>query len=254
MKVRLLFEKELRARGLNFRIEPATDRYELSIGGGTMLVSLDNLTRDFERDGDIGRIARFVDAIEAAADEEETLQFSPAGLFWSLETNDLEEGPGFREPVSECLDRILIHQSADGKLLTWVTPDMLTEMSLTPEDASQLGFAHLADELLAAEVEYDEIDGVRLGYLSTQLAFKASLLLAPNLKAVVSPHLGWPLLAVCPDRDFLYLWSAEHQDFIGRVGGVVVEQFQESAYPLSTEVFRVDDDGLKAIGAFPTDA
>jgi hypothetical protein len=223
----------------------------MSIGGGTMLVSLDNLTRDFERDGDVGRISRFVDAIESAADEEETLQFSPAGLFWSLETNNLQESPDFRESVSDCLDRVLIHQSADGKLLTWVTPDMLADMSLTSQAATELGFAHLADELRAAEVQFDEIDGVRLGFMSTRLAFKASLLLAPNLKEVVSQKLGWPLLAVCPDRNFLYLWAAEHQDFIGRVGVVVVDQFQQSAYPLSTEVFRVDDNGLRAIGAFP---
>jgi hypothetical protein len=56
-----------------------------------------------------------------------------------------------------------------------------------------------------------------------------------------------------PDRDFLNLWAAQHKDFIGRVGHVVIEQFTTSPYPLTTEVFEIADGGPLAIGAFPTE-
>ena len=64
----------------------------------------------------------------------------------------------------------------------------------------------------------NEIDGVELGFIATWLPFKASLVLAPNLREIVGARLGWPLMAVVPDRDFLYLWAARHTNFVQRVG------------------------------------
>jgi hypothetical protein len=48
-----------------------------------------------------------------------------------------------------------------------------------------------------------------------------------------------------------YLWAAEHRDFIRRIGGVVVREFTNSPYPVTTKVFEVGDVGIVAIGAFP---
>jgi len=87
---------------------------------------------------------------------------------------------------------------------------------------------------------------VRLGIIETDLAFKTAL-----IREVVSPTLGWPLLAVVPDRDFIYLWPAQHWGFIHRVGEVVVGELTTSPYTLSTEAFEIGDAGIEAIGAFP---
>jgi hypothetical protein len=94
------------------------------------------------------------------------------------------------------------------------------------------------------------VSGLRLGIVTTTLPFKTALIFAPNLKEVVSPALGWPLHAVIPDCDFLYLWDARHTTFMERVGGVVVDQFAKSPHPLTTEIFEISDDGITAIGAF----
>ena len=99
-------------------------------------------------------------------------------------------------------------------------------------------------------MEWQEFDTVRLGFFNTQLPFKSPLLLAPNLKSHVADVIGWPLYAVVPDRDFVYIWSGEHADFAERVGGVVLEQYAASPYPLTTEVFEIGDAGMIAIGTF----
>jgi hypothetical protein len=109
---------------------------------------------------------------------------------------------------------------------------------------------NLAAALNNATVQHKDIDGVQLGHWGTTLPFKTALLLAPNLKEVVAPRLGWPLYAVMPDRDFLFLWDSQQRDFIGRVGRVVIDEFTQAPYPISTEVFGVSDSGIKAIGAF----
>jgi len=246
------FERELQRRGIAFAIEAETGRHSLEIGGGTMLISLANLERDVAADGDVGRIGHFVDAIVAAADEGDAT-YSVDELYWSLEPNDYEEPANFRVPVSDRLDRVLIHQSSDGRLLTWVTPQILEELGFDEDQAATRAFENLARKLAEAQIEFSDIDGTRLGFVNTTLQFKASLILAPNLPEVVGRVLGWPLLAVVPDRDFLYLWDAKDHEFTGRVGGVVVREYSKAAYPLSTEVYEIADEGIRAIGEFPTE-
>jgi hypothetical protein len=36
------------------------------------------------------------------------------------------------------------------------------------------------------------------------------------------------------------------------MGSVVVNEFRSSGYPITTEVLRISDDGIEAIGRFPT--
>lgn len=216
-----------------------------------MLISLDNLQREVDRDGDVQHISRFVDAMLASV----ALPESPmAGkqLYWCLEPNDYMESADFRSPLSDRVDRVLVHLSLDGQLISWVTPEILKTLGLSEPDASSKAFTNLATALEEATVEFQTLHGVQLGYIGTRIPFKASLILAPNLKDIVGAKLGWPLMAVTPDRDFLYLWAARHKDFVARVGPVVVSEYTKASYPISTEVWEITDAGMRAIGKFPT--
>jgi hypothetical protein len=250
--VRALFEDELRRRGLSFTIEPDSGRHAIEAGGGRLLVSLDNLQRDVATDGDLDRIDRFVDAIEASSRQSER-SLSAERLYWSLEPNDYADTPSFRSAISNRIDRVLVHLSENGQLITWLEPHMLEQLGLSETAAARQASANLSDALAEASLQKEDIDGVPLGSVGTELPFKSSLILAPNLREVAGPALGWPLMAVAPDRDFLYMWPAEHAEFVQRVGGVVVREYSQAAYRLSTEVYRIDDEGIRAIGEFPHD-
>ena len=253
MSIQTQFEGELRRRGLSFGIDAESGRHSIEIGGGSMLVSLDNLQRDVASDGDVGCIVRFVDAIVASAGASEAV-VSAEQLYWCLEPSDYEERADFRVAMSSCVDRALVHLSSDGRLVTWVTPSMLGSLGLSAVAAGARAFSNLGRALSEASVEFQDIDGVQFGYLATSLPFKASLILAPNLREVVGAVLGWPLMAVLPDRDFLYLWAARHTDFVGRVGHVVVREYSQASYPISTEVYEIADQKIRAIGEFPKNA
>lgn len=250
---RVLFEDELRKRGYAFSIDAESGRHALEIGGGRMLVSLDYLQRDVAKDGDTGRVSRFVDAIVASSGASEA-KLSPDQLYWCLEPSDYEDRAEFRIAMSDRVDRVLVHVSADRSLVTWVTLAMLEALGLSETDAGARAFTNLGLALSEASVEFQDIDGVRLGFIDTTLPFKAALALAPNLREVVGAVLGWPLMAVMPDRDFLYLWAVRHREFVQRVAGVVVREYTQASYPLSTEVFEISDEQIRAIGAFPTGA
>lgn len=253
MNVRTLFEDELRERGFPFNIDAESGRYSVEVGGLRLLISLDNLQRDVASDGDAGRGSRFVDAIVAPAGASEGAASADA-LFWCLEPSDYEERADYRVALSDRVDRVLVNLSPDGRLITWVTPAMLGSLGLSESEAGAKAFTNLGRALSEASIESQDIDGVKLGFIGTSLPFKASLILAPNLREVVGPVFGWPLVAVVPDRDFLYVWAARHTNFVQRVGGVVVREYSHASYPISTEVYEITDQEIRAIGEFPTGA
>jgi hypothetical protein len=251
MQIRILFEDELRRRGLAFNIDPESGRHSVEVGGSPMLISLDNLERDVARDGNTSRVQRFVDAIVASSSTSDRA-ISRDQLYWCLEPNDYEQPADFRVALSDRVDRVLVHLSADGGLVTWVTPEMTSDLGLSESDASDTAFSNLARALSEATIESQMIGDVQIGFFNTSLPFKASLILAPNLREVAGAVLGWPLMAVVPDRDFLYIWAARHTDFVQKVGGVVVREYSQASYPISTEVYEITDQKIRAIGAFPT--
>ena len=253
MNVRPLFEDELKRRGLPFSIDAESGRHAVEIDGWRMLVSLDNLQRDVAGDGDKARVTRFVDTIVASSSATENA-LSADQIYWCLEPSDYEERADFRVAMSDRVDRVLVHLSPDGRLVTWVTPAMLNSLGLSESDAGARAFTNLGCALSKATVESKDIDSVQLGFVGTSLPFKAALILAPNLREVVGTMLGWPLMAVVPDRDFLYLWAARHTDFAQRVGSVVVREYSKAPYPISTEVYEITDQKIRAIGEFPTGA
>lgn len=250
MNVRALFEGELRKRHVPFSIDPESGRHAIEANGGRLLVSLDNLHREVARDGDTGRVVRFVDIVLASSGVADD-SLSADRLYWCLEPCDHVDKADFRVALSDRVDRVLTHLSAEGRMIAWIAPTMLATLGLSEAEGGAKASGNLARALDEAKLEIEDIDGVQLGYLSTPLPFKSSLILAPNLREVIGATLGWPLLAVAPDRDFLYLWAARHSEFVGRVGGVVVEEYSKAAYPISTEVYEVSDEGVRAIGEFP---
>jgi hypothetical protein len=249
--VSALFEQELTRRGVPFSLDDESHRYCIEHQGGKLLVSLDNLARTYNRDRDVSRIVSFVDAVLGNRFDKRPWPETQLSILFALEPSDHVEPSELRTPLSKQVDRVPVVSDASRGTITWITKAMLDDWNISLAELDTTASHNLAAALAAAKVAYKDIGGVRLGIIETDLAFKAALILAPNLREVVSPTLGWPLLAVVPDRDFLYLWAAQHRDFIDRVSGVVVREFMNSPYPLTTEVFEIGDAGIAAIGAFP---
>jgi len=250
MKVQKLFEDELSRRGLVFTIDRESGRHIVEIEGCRIFISLSNLQRDFVSDGDVGRVSRFVDAMVTLSRNSDAA-LSTDQLYWSLERNDYKEPPDFRSAMSDQVDRVLVHLSSESRSITSVTPEMLHTLGQSEADAGTKALENLARALSEATVESENIEGVELGFIGTKLPFKASLILAPNLREVVEPVLGWPLMAVVPDRDFLYLWAARHTGFAQRIGEIVLREYSNAPYPISTEVYEIGDEEIRAIGEFP---
>ncbi|WP_165253267.1 hypothetical protein [Paludisphaera soli] len=253
MDVETLFQAELERRGIPFRADLENEGgYLVERDGAELAVSLHNLARELERDGDAGRVAAFVDAVERSWLAAEA-GLAPEHLYWILEPSDYAESlkASYRNPLSPSVDVVLAFTDPEARLVSWATAEMLRALKLTEDQSGALASQNLARALEEATLQVEVVDGSRLGVLTTSLPFKTALMLAPNLPAVAGGPLGWPLLAVAPDRDFLYLWPASDHDLLARLGRVVVREYRSAPHPLSTEVWELSNDGIRAIGSFP---
>lgn len=253
------FEEELTLRGIPFAMDPKTGLYQVELHGRELFISLDNLRKQYSQystnPAKPGKtpiqnpVVEFVDAIVSAA-MPTSEAYTREGLFWILEPNDYRILPSYRQPVSKQIDRVLTHISTDGQLITWVDGGMLQYLGLTFEEASALALDNLDQELEQVSVEELKVGEVTLVTFGTRLPCKTALILAPGFLSTMEKIMEPPVMAVMPDRDFLYLWSGMHQAFADRLGGVVTKEYSEAPYPLSTEVLEINKEGIKAVGKF----
>ncbi|MDB5336422.1 MAG: hypothetical protein JWN70_2041 [Planctomycetaceae bacterium] len=248
-----LFEAELDARGFDYEVVE-DGLYEIVAGEITLTVSLENMRRDYARDNDPGVVSRFAEQLDAAISGE-TPDWESVQPFirYSLEPADYEMGfdDVLHEPVTETLIKVYVFTPPDGSSIAWIIDSMLTDWGVTRDEVIEQANQNMDQLVAETKLEIDEIEAVKLGMLATEeTPFKASLILSPKFRELVSPTLGWPVFVVAPTRDFAYVLSCEDKDFLGRLGQVVLDEYNESGHPITAEVLEVSDDGVVAIGSF----
>jgi hypothetical protein len=253
-KLTTLFIRELVRRGISAPKAQEDGRFLVEINDDKFTVSLENLAKEFARDHDAGRVARFVDAILATSTPALPWPQAQAGVRFSAEPSDHDFGDTLYDPITDSLCRVLTYVDEEESRITWLTPSMLEEWGKSRDAVAKAAGRNMAELLQKTPIEIEAVEQFQLGMFATHSPFKASLIFSPNLKDVLSPKLGWPVYAVIPCRDFAYVFREEDQELIPRLGQVVVREFTRSAYPISTEVFRISNEGIEAVGYFPAES
>jgi len=248
-EVATLFLDELARRNIDVKLDDEGN-YTLDACGLSITVSLENVSRDFERDRDPDRIVTFVDSITnplALPDWRE----AKGRIRWQLEPSDHKFGDTLRDAVSDKVSLVLVYVDPSDTQIRWLTAADAEKWNKTRADLMAAAQENMDRILRQTKIETASIEEHQLGMLSNELvAFKAALLICSNLKEVVEPVLGWPLFAVMPCRDFVYLVNQKDQPLLGQIGQVVMRKYQKSSYPISTEVFEITDRCIRAIGDY----
>ena len=247
-----LFQIELANRNLPFTITEV-GQYEIQIGDGTTRVSLDNIRRNYFRDNDADEVAQFAKVVLDAdmSDDMQDWNSVKSFLRFSLEPSDYDFNDTLHEVVTDDLVKVFVYSRPDGSRITWITNSMLGDWQVTREAVVDHANANMNQLVTDTTLEVEEIDGVQLGMLSTEdTPFKASLILAAGFRELVTPTHGWPVYVVAPARDFAFVISRDDRDFLSRLGAVVLREYNESGYPITSDVLEVGDGGVTAIGSF----
>ncbi|NOU29500.1 MAG: hypothetical protein HOO96_16470 [Polyangiaceae bacterium] len=242
------FEAELARRGVAY-VRDAEGNYVLSLDGFEVRISLANLERNVQRDGDAAAVERFVADVLTSLAPEPSWERARAHLFFAAESSELDLGDAIHFEVTPEVQRCLTLTNADESRITFVTPQMCADWGVDVGTALRAAEENQARLLQDVELEVTDIDGEPLGMVAVGSPYKASTVFASTFRALVEPMMGWPVLVVIPCRDFIYVMRND-SPIVGRVGGVVVEEFQRSGYPITTEVLRVSSDGIEALGRF----
>jgi hypothetical protein len=246
-----IFEAELTKRGVSFQKEDESV-YRVEVDGWIVSASLENVRRNAEREQDEGVVTRFVDHVLGFSGGHPPWDDAQTLLFWSAEPTTADVGDSIHVGVTDEVARVLTLTNEEQSKVTWVTPDMCERWAVTIADACAA--ATINQDRLLDGLELDAASGSdrldTLGMIPVHPPYKASTIFAASFKKFVEPVLGWPVLVVLPCRDFVYV-IAEQSPLLNNLGTVVVNEFKSSGYPITTEVLRVSDEGIEAIGHFP---
>ena len=74
------------------------------------------------------------------------------------------------------------------------------------------------------------------------------------MKNKIESDFGFPFYAVIPVRDFCYIFSENDFAFFSeRIGKVVVDEYKQSGYPITTEILKFTDEGVETVGQYPVE-
>lgn len=248
-----IFEARMTEHGITFVIDD-NGLYVIQVEGTSVTVNFENVARNYERDRDSDSIRRFADRLltdyrEPTPDWQSVQPF----IRFQLEPDDYADGFAgtLHARVDDDLVKVFVYTPEDGSRITWISDATVKGWGVTSEDVMAMAESNMRKVTAESRLEFTEIDGVKLGMISTEeFPFKASILLADNLKQLVDPHLGFPIYAVAPCRDFVFLIPHKNKDFLGRLGRVVEKEYNGSGYPVTMDVLEITDAGVTAIGSF----
>jgi len=242
----------LNRRGLT--LSPAEDAGRYRVAGpaiAELLISPENIFSEVERTGDAELLGRWLDELLSGPGGLPPYLVARSGLRITLEPATTDFGPSLHSPLTPGTHEVIAWTDPDERRITWLSAASLDLWHARPDDVEEAARANMDRLLGEAELVVEDVRGCKLGMLSIDSVFKASLLRAPSLRSVVEPALGWPVCAVAPCRDFLYLFpDADKETLIPMLAVVVTREYESSGYPLTAEVLRVSDEGIVALGAY----
>ncbi len=254
-QARELFEVALRARGVT--VVQVDGGYEIHRDGGVLIANIENLVRQYVVTGDVGLIESFVDQLVGGGDgaasgsiEAPTWDEVRYRIYWSLEARDVEIGDALAATVSRDVRKVLVWTDPNESHYTFITPAQIEAWGVDAEAVMARAQDNQASLLDGKSIEVSELEERKVGMIPIATGLKASAILAGNFKAFVGDAIAWPVYVVVPCRDFALIFAQRDQELIDKVGPVVLREFQDSGYPITAEIFAIDDAGIKAIGKF----
>jgi hypothetical protein len=246
-----LFISELNSRNVSHKLL-SEDLIEVTLSGDKLDISLHNLRANFNRDLDVDLVREFVDSIIYNNYEPAFLDIKSTIRFMLVPIEALKDTDGIiNKQLTEELAMVLTYSFNDERLIRWITVSDISEWDITVEELLSLADKNMNQLLDEVKIEISEVRGINLAMLSSDKeAFKASIILASNFNEMINEYIELPVFAVTPARDFIFIFSCNDDELINLLGKVVLREFEESAYSLTTEILKIDGNGISAFGKY----
>lgn len=247
------FKAELEKNGLKIKSIDNENFLHIDVEGNDLKISLENVRRNYERDSDESHITDLVNSITSFSSKIPDWAISKDKVYVQLFPNDFEFEDQINEKVTDEFSKVYAISINDK--LSWITKTDLTKWEITESELKNQCDINANKLLLDTEIKFEIIENRKLGLIEVQrTSLKGSLLFASNMKEKLKKDFGFPFYAVIPVRDFCYIFSEKDFDFFSnRIGEVVVDEYKNSGYPITTEILKFTENGIKSVGKYPVE-
>lgn len=246
------FKLQIEKQGMKIDSVDATGLIYIAQGETTLKISLDNVRKNYKRDNDSTHISDLVETLISYSIELPSKWTDVKNdIYLSLFPNDYGFENVLHSKITDEFSKVYVHSGQDK--LSWITTADVKTWNITEAELDKQANIN-ADKLLSVtSISFDTIGNRKLGLIEVEhTSLKAALLFAPGMKEKIKKDFGFPFYAVIPVRDFCYIFSEKDFDFLStRIGHVVVDEYKNSGYPITTEILKFTDKGVEAVGKYP---
>ncbi len=246
-----LFLRELESHRVPVIERKGTDEFVVEYRGNHVAVSLDELRYDFERDAYPQLVVRFVAALTEPAQALPDWSHVRSNLFLSVESAPEEPDDRICRPVTKLLSLTVVHAVAEERILTSITRKHVNSWKVSEDEVVQAGRRNLSGLVEEIPLEVRRIGSLTTAVFATRSYFKPALMFSPSFKDKVEAELGWPVLALLPCREDVFLVRDNFLDKeckeTERFLHFVIQEFLESRHSLTPEVLRISDEGIESL-------
>lgn len=237
----------------NFKIDSIDeeDFIYINVHGDNLKISLTNVRRNYERDSDESHISDLVNTITSYSAKILKWENVKQRVYTQLFPNNFDFENFLNEKITDEFSKIYVI-SKENKL-SWISNDDLKKWNISESELIQQADLN-ADKLLQkTKIKFEIIENHKLGMIEVeQTSLKGSLLFSSKMKEKLNNNFGFPFYAVIPVRDFCYIFSEKDLSFFSnRIGEIVVEEYNNSGYPITTEILKFSEKGVESVGKYP---
>ena len=166
-------------------------------------------------------------------------------IFYYLYPSNYDFKHFVHETVSPKLSKIYVF-SDNGKL-EWISNEDLTKWGISALELEKLAQLNSKEIYSSLRIELDTLEGHRyISIESNRPSFNSSFVLCSQFKDIISTEIGWPVYAIVPCRDQIYIFGEKDLTYMkSKLKNFVQKKHTESNDPLSLEILQISDEGIK---------
>lgn len=244
------FKIQLESKGLTIDSIDKDGFILIDVEGSELKVSLDNVRRNYERDSDDSHITDLINVIVSHSSKQEDWENIKDKVYIQFFPNDFEFENLVYEKVTDEFSKVFMVNTNNN--FSFISHDDLVDWNLDLEELKKQVDLNLDTFFDKVQIEVEDLDNHKLGMIDIEEVWlKSACLFSLKIKDLVKNSIGFPFYAVIPVRDFCYIFGEQDFEYFSEcLGSVVVEEYEKSGYPITTEILKFSESGVKAIGKY----
>ena len=244
------FKTQLKNKGLTIDSIDKDGFILINVEESELKVSLDNIRRNYERDNDDSYITDLVNTIVSHSSKKEDWENIKDKIYVQFFPNDFEFENLIYEKVTNEFSKVFMLNTNNN--FSFISDDDLIDWNLDLEELKNQVDLNLDTFLDKVQIEIEDVDNHKLGMIHIEEVWlKSACLFSSKIKDLVKNNIGFPFYAVIPVRDFCYIFGEQDFGYFSeRLGSVVVEEYEKSGYPITTEILKFSETGVEAMGKY----